>query len=285
MRYSRVGGLDPRRPACNRNPTSPESRLTPAQELITTEETPDGLILVSDETAVRAEVASWRARILKPPGLWDKATRGTQDRINKVIPERVHQIVTAGVEAMTKGILFGSDLLKVRPAPHASLAAAELKARAVIKVYRNTAGVEGGVAGAGGFVLAAADFPALMAIKVRMLGDIVAAYGWGGGSLRERLFVLHIFHLAFASARRRPEALADLERWIAGVDQPDVIADYDWRTFQIEYRDHIDLAKMAQLIPVIGAPIGAVVNWRLVDRLGETAVMACRMRWMAEAEQ
>ncbi len=120
-----------------------------------------------------------------------------------------------------------------------------------------------------------------------MLGDVVAAYGWGGGpeggSVRERLFVLHIFHLAFASAKRRPEALAELDRWIAGVDQPEAITDYDWRKFQIEYRDYIDLAKMAQLIPVVGAPIGAVVNWRLVDRLGETAMMACRMRWLANA--
>ncbi|MDQ3126390.1 MAG: EcsC family protein, partial [Pseudomonadota bacterium] len=133
------------------------------------------------------------------------------------------------------------------------------------------------------FVLAAADFPALMAIKVRMLGDVVGAYGWGGDTVRERLFVLHIFHLAFASAKRRPEALAELERWIAGVDQPEAITEYDWRRFQIEYRDYIDLAKLAQLIPVVGAPIGAVVNWRLVDRLGETAIMACRMRWLGEA--
>jgi hypothetical protein len=183
---------------------------------------------------------------------------------------------------MTRGILFGSDLIKPRITVDGSLAARERKARAVIRAYRNTAGVEGGVAGAGGFVLAAADFPALMAIKVRMLGDVVGAYGWGGGSVRERLFVLHIFHLAFASARRRPEALADLERWIAGVDQPEAITEYDWRAFQIEYRDYIDLAKMAQLIPVVGAPIGAVVNWRLVERLGQTAVMACRMRWFGE---
>jgi hypothetical protein len=252
-------------------------------EIVSVEDTPPGLVTVVDETTVRAEVAAWRAGVLKPPGLWDRATRGTQERINKVIPERVHAVITAGVEAMTKGILFGSDLLKARPRPEDSLAARERRARAAIKVYRNTAGVEGGVAGAGGFVLAAADFPALMAIKVRMLGDIVAAYGWGGGSVRERLFVLHIFHLAFASAKRRPEALTELERWIAGIDQPEGIADYDWRKFQIEYRDYIDLAKMAQLIPVVGAPIGAVVNWRLVDRLGETAIMACRMRWLAEA--
>lgn len=254
-------------------------------EFVAPETVPGDLIAIADERAVRAEVAVWRAGVLKRPGLWDKATRGTQDRINRIIPERVHRIITGGVEAMTRGILFGSDLLKARPIVDGSLAAREERARAAIAVYRNTASVEGGVAGAGGFVLAAADFPALMAIKVRMLGDIVAAYGWGGGSVRERLFVLHIFHLAFASARRRPEALADLERWIAGVDQPEVLTDYDWRTFQIEYRDYIDLAKMAQLIPVVGAPIGAVVNWRLVERLGETAIMACRMRWLAEAGQ
>jgi hypothetical protein len=39
---------------------------------------------------------------------------------------------------------------------------------------------------------------------------------------------------------------------------------------------------MAQLLPLVGAPVGAVVNWRLVERLGETAIMACRMRWFAE---
>ncbi len=67
---------------------------------------------------------------------------------------------------------------------------------------------------------------------------------------------------------------------VAGVDEPEAITEYGWRKFQIEYRDYIDLAKMAQLIPVVGAPIGAVVNWRLVDWLGETAIMACRMRWL-----
>ena len=256
----------------------PETR----PEFVAAEAVPAGLITIVDEATVRAEVAAWRAKMLKRPGLWDKATRGTQDRINRIIPERVHAVITAGVEAMTKGILFGSDLIRTRPVADGSLAARELRARARIKAYRTTASVEGGVAGAGGFVLAAVDFPALMAIKVRMLGDVVGAYGWGGDTVRERLFVLHIFHLAFASAKRRPEALAELERWIAGVDQPGAITDYDWRRFQIEYRDHIDLAKMAQLIPVVGAPIGAVVNWRLIDRLGETAMMACRMRWLGE---
>lgn len=253
-------------------------------EIVSVEDTPTDLIPVADEAAIRRELEAWRGRVLKRPGLWDKASRAAQDRINRTIPERVHAVVTSGVEAMTKGILTGSEALRARPPAGGSLAAREAKARAMIHVYRTTAGVEGGVAGAGGFLLAAADFPALMAIKVRMLADIVAVYGWGGGAPAERLFLLHIFHLAFASPKRRPEALKALEDWIAGVNQPDRVADYDWRRFQQEYRDYIDLAKMAQLIPVVGAPIGAVVNWRLVERLGETAMMACRLRWFGPAE-
>lgn len=252
-------------------------------EFVAPEAVPGKLIAVADEAAIRAELAAWRARVLRRPGLLDKASRATQDRINRIIPERIHAIVTAGVEAMTKGILTGSEVLKARPPAGGSLAAREAKARGLIATYRNTAGVEGGVAGAGGFVLAAADFPALMAIKVRMLADIVSVYGWGGGAPAERLFLLHVFHLAFASARRRPEALAALEAWIADGGASETVAGYDWRKFQQEYRDYIDLAKLAQLIPVVGAPIGAVVNWRLVDRLGETAMMACRLRWMAES--
>ena len=36
------------------------------------------------------------------------------------------------------------------------------------------------------------------------------------------------------------------------------------------------------MIPPIGAPVGAVVNnYRLLDKLGETAIEAYRMRWFA----
>ena len=59
---------------------------------------------------------------------------------------------------------------------------------------------------------------------------------------------------------------------------PKDINQFDWRNFQQEYRDYIDIAKMAQLLPVVGAPIGAVVNYSLIKKLGETAMNAYRMR-------
>lgn len=59
---------------------------------------------------------------------------------------------------------------------------------------------------------------------------------------------------------------------------PADINQFDWRNFQQEYRDYLDIAKMAQLIPVIGAPVGIVVNNRLIKKLGRTAMNAYRMR-------
>ena len=63
------------------------------------------------------------------------------------------------------------------------------------------------------------------------------------------------------------------------INLPEDINQFDWRTFQQEYRDYIDLAKMAQLIPIIGAPVGAVANFQLLKKLGKTAMNAYHMRW------
>jgi hypothetical protein len=102
--------------------------------------------------------------------------------------------------------------------------------------------------------------------------------------LGERRFILTIFQLAFSSARHRAEVLADLEG-LARADLADdkAMEGFDWRRFQQEYRDYIDLAKMAQMIPIVGAPIGALVNWKLLERLGETAMNGYRMRWLARS--
>ena len=59
---------------------------------------------------------------------------------------------------------------------------------------------------------------------------------------------------------------------------PEDINLFDWRPFQQEYRDYIDLAKMAQLVPIIGAPVGFIANYGLVKKLGITAMNAYRMR-------
>ncbi|HEY8614885.1 EcsC family protein [Phenylobacterium sp.] len=232
------------------------------------------------EAWARGEVAHWRREVLKPAGALDRAARGVQQRINRVIPERVHETVTAVIERLTRTILTGADLTTGDPLHGVALAERDRRARAAIEGYRTAAAVEGGVTGAGGFWMAMADFPALLTLKIKLLFDLSAVYGRDTEAFGERLFLLHVFQLAFSGAGRRADVLQALDGWDAR-EHPASLDGFDWRRFQQEYRDYIDLAKLAQMLPVIGAPVGAVVNWRLTERLGETAINAYRLRALA----
>jgi hypothetical protein len=93
------------------------------------------------------------------------------------------------------------------------------------------------------------------------------------------LYILHLFQLAFSSQQQRREVFLHMQHWDEKKKHlPDDANTFDWRTFQQEYRDYIDLAKMAQLIPGIGAVVGLVVNYKLIKQLGYTAMNAYRMR-------
>jgi hypothetical protein len=121
-----------------------------------------------------------------------------------------------------------------------------------------------------------------MGIKIKLLFEIASTYGYNTSDYRERLFILYIFQLTFSSHKKRKEIFMKLNDWPAySQSLPEDINQFDWRVFQQEYRDYIDLAKMAQLVPVIGAPIGAVVNYQLINKLGKMAMNAYRMRWNA----
>jgi hypothetical protein len=70
-----------------------------------------------------------------------------------------------------------------------------------------------------------------------------------------------------------------MEHWDHYVNTlPSDINVFDWKTFQQEYRDYIDLAKLLQLIPGIGAVVGAYVNTKLMNKLSVTAMYAYHMR-------
>lgn len=233
------------------------------------------------EAVAAEELAAWREKLMRPPGPLDRASRHMQATINNLIPEKVHAAVTKVIEHLTRAILSGSDITTPPPLLNASLGAREALVRQRISAYRAMAAAEGGVTGAGGFLMAAADFPVLIGFKIKLLFEIAGLYGHDGESWDERLYILSIFQLAFSSADHRQAVLAKLEAWDNEADsRPASHADFDWRTFQQQYCDYIDLAKLAQMIPVIGAPVGAIVNYRLLDQLGETAMNAYRMRWL-----
>jgi len=232
------------------------------------------------EQTMMHELQTWQRKMMRKPGVLNRLSKSAQDKINSWIPEKVHKAITAAIKQMVRGVLFGAKLTTRPKNKPLSLEATDVIVEEVVKKYRNTAAAEGALTGAGGFWLGLADFPLLMAIKIKLLFEIASNYGFPVNDYKERVYILHIFQLAFSSAQHRRNVFMAMKDWDEkSKSLPNDINQFDWRPFQQEYRDYIDLAKLAQLIPVIGAPVGAVVNYRLIRKLGYTAKMAYHMRW------
>lgn len=228
---------------------------------------------------VKQELQHWQKAMLKKPTLIGRLSKKLQHKINSYIPEKVHAAITVTIKQMIRGVLFGAGITTSLEKEPQSFEVKEAIIKERIKFYQKTAAAEGGITGAGGILLGLADFPLLIGIKLKLLYEIAAMYGFDTGDYRERLYILYIFQLAFCSQEQRRKVYLQMADWDANAHLlPEDINAFDWRTFQQEYRDYIDIAKMIQLIPVIGAPVGAVVNYRLLKKLGLTAINAYRMR-------
>lgn len=233
----------------------------------------------SYEEIAESELKVWQKRMMRRPSLFNRLSKRIQIKINSWIPEKVHKAITATIKQMIRAVLFGAKYTTSKPLENVSLLVCENKIRKKIETYKKTAAVEGGLTGAGGLLLGLVDFPVLIGIKIKLLFDIAALYGFDINDYKERVYLLHIFELAFSSDLHRKSVYLKMTDWETKCkDLPDDLNQFDWRNFQQEYRDYLDIAKMAQLIPVIGAPIGFVVNYRLIKKLGATAMNAYRMR-------
>lgn len=227
----------------------------------------------------KQELSKWKEKMRKKPSLMEKATKGIQNKFNGVLPEKYHQLMTATIKSMTKTVLFGSKYITKEPYRGIDLKEREDLVNNKIKSYKNTAMIEGAGTGAGGFMLGIADFPLLLGIKIKLLYDIAAIYGFDVKDYKERIYILYIFQLAFSSQSKINEVFKKMEDFEEYAHLlPDDINSFEWESFQQEYRDYIDLAKLLQMVPGIGAFVGAYVNSKLIDKLGETAMQAYRMR-------
>ncbi len=225
------------------------------------------------------QLLAWQKEMIRRPSVLNKLAKKLQTKINNWIPEKIHKAITSVIKQMIRGVLFGAKYTTATPMLVESLEVKETAVLKSIKAYKNTAAIEGGITGAGGLLLGLADFPILIGIKIKLLFDIASMYGYDVKDYKERVYILHVFELAFSSHSHRKEIYLKMQDWDEySKTLPDDIDQFEWRNFQQEYRDYIDLAKMAQLVPIIGAPVGVIVNYRLIQKLGITAMNAYRMR-------
>ncbi len=233
------------------------------------------------ELKIYHEIVLWKRKLLKKSPFLQRVSKKAQGKMNELIPAKAHQIITDSIKQMVKALLVGSYIItKKENRAGSSLLDKDKMAAEKLSFYRKTATLEGAGTGAGGIFLGLADFPLLLSIKMKYLSETATIYGYNPEKLEERIFILHVFSLAFSSDEKRLETLEVIENW---EDRKQNYEDMDWQSFQQEYRDHIDFIKMLQLVPGIGAVVGAYANYNLLDSLGEVAMNCYRLRLLKKA--
>lgn len=235
------------------------------------------------EDHVRAELNRWIKKLLQRPGFLERTSKVIQTKVNEKIPEKVHTVITATVKGLVQSVVFGLEYVPNSPTFYGiQLQERDQRAQRLLVKYRKIAAAEGAGTGAGGFTLAVADFPALIVIKMKFLFELAHIYGFSTKDYRERLYLLYVFQLAFSSQEKRPELFRVILNWEKTLsDLPAEAGDpqqIDWEQFQREYRDAIDFRKTLQLIPGLGAVVGAWANYGLLDDLGTIGMNCYRLR-------
>ncbi|CAM4051332.1 ecs operon protein EcsC [Bacillus albus] len=230
--------------------------------------------MITYEEKVIKEVEQWKATFMKDSSMMTRFSKKVQTKVQQLIPAKVQKVLTETIRMMVQTISAGSNFIKPKlKETNWSLQRRDDEVRKKMDEYKKIAAAEGAGTGAGGILLGLADFPLLLGIKIKFLFDAATLYGFDTSDKEERLFILHVFQLAFSSDDHRKEIWKAIETWDTEEENH-----MDWEKFQTEYRDYIDLAKMLQLVPIIGAPVGAYANYQLLQRLGEVTMNCYRMR-------
>ena len=225
------------------------------------------------------EMFSWQEKMKKEPSVTNDFAKNIQNKINNLLPNKIQNVINTSIENMTKLVLTGSEYTSNPPVTNTSLEDREVLVKKSIDFYRKAATVSGAGTGGSGLLIGLADFPILLSLKMKFLYELASIYGFDVRNYKERLYILYVFQLAFSSDKRRIEVYNQVLDWDNHVKNlPEDVEFFDWKTFQQEYRDYIDLAKMLQLVPGIGLVVGAFANYKLMNKLYDTALNAYRLR-------
>ena len=159
---------------------------------------------------------------------------------------------------------------------------------------------EGGVTGAAGFLALAVDIPALFTISLRLIQEIATCYGYDVTEEEEQEYVLHLLRTASTSdIKIKAEVLVTLKQ----LEQ--ILLKVTWkkmnealarkeigklsllagiRQFAKSLGIQLTKRKALQLVPLLGALVGAVFNATFVNDVGRAAYMSYRRRKILEIE-
>jgi len=230
---------------------------------------------------IKKELADWETQMTTPPGIISRTSKSVQTKMQNLVPQKAQDVITLAIKTMIETVLSGSSVLtKEKRAIDPVLSESDFLVEKAFGMYHKMAVAQGVGLGLGGFLINLADLPALMTIKVKFLFDCCKLYGFDVDQKTERLFILHVFQLAYCSGQRQMEVFPIIRDWDEHAEQIEV----NWEKLQIEYRDYMDVAKLLQLLPVVGAVAGGAANHSLVTKLKTTAMNCYRLRILKSGE-
>lgn len=221
------------------------------------------------------------------------------DQIDKAISQFLSLLNDASswthnpAEVLTQARGKGLEADSVSELQNADLSILDELAKSYFSENVIMAAIEGGGAGLGGAVLIAADIPLLFGINLRLIQQIGSAYGFDVSGPDYSPLVLSVFNVAAAGTREsKNEALREITVAAAAVAHA---TDYRGRvsgTFRDQNRHipreiakNIAGRKIAQIIPIAGAAIGAGINYWFTTETAETAFMLFRALYIERKER
>lgn len=157
---------------------------------------------------------------------------------------------------------------------------------------------EGAAAGAAGLPGLAVDVPSLITLTLRTVRGIGICYGFNSDSEAEREFVLAVIAAAGANSMAEKYSalllLRQLEVTVLRQTFKAMAAKAAEQTLSKEaaiimVRDlarqlglNLTKRKMLQVVPFLGAGIGAAVNWKFMDDVAWAARRAYQERWLQD---
>ncbi len=240
------------------------------------------------------------AEAIIPAGVSEAVGKGIEGCLSALATKTSRTLdggeIRASVEARARSLRQAEN-----PTLPDQLQAADEQAREIWNCHIGYAIAEGGLTGSAGLVGIAVDIPSLFGILIREIQGITCAYGYDPDDEKEREYLLHILRIGTATNVKDKMAfivsLKEIEQILIKVawkrmseqlaakqiSKESLLAAL--RQFAKSIGIQITKRKALQMIPVIGALVGASFNGMLANDIGKAAYMSCRRRWIADHAQ
>ncbi len=272
----------------NRGKTAPYVKKALTEVNTWENEKPGFLNQVADFILWPAEKA---ANALIPDSVTEAVGKAIEGTLSVIASQTTWTFDADGIRASVKA---RARKLKKNPSVSHNLRAADEEARELWNWHIGYAAAEGGVTGSFGLPGIAADIPALFAILIREIQEIGTCYGYDVTRPEECDYLLHVLRtgsttnvkekIGFVVSLKEFEQILIKVTWkrmseslaAKQLSKQSLLAAI--RQFAKSLGIQITKRKALQMIPVIGALIGASFNGMLANDIGRAAYMNYRQR-------